>query len=206
MRAFYSVALILTVLAFFTSFSSPSQANNDDDYIKFTREYSVEESYAFFDLQRTPFKKDISKLSEKDKRYLDHLFFVTDMTLKARVNMMQYYFAGTHKKHIGTYNKKINELLGSFSMIEAPSHDMKMVEKQLIESITVQQEFMNEWAQARGPAFQRLKHDYASHFLVQASHLKIQRAYTNLRLIYPDEDEYNLQAFKDHLSALDMIN
>ncbi len=205
MRTFSTKILILNLFICVASFPALSHANKNG-YIKYTKEYSIEEAYAFFDKKRTPFKTDVSRLSKEEKRYLDHLFFVTDLALKARVNMMQYYFSGTHKKHIGTYNEKINEILGTFTMIESPSEDVKEVEEFIVGAIRDQQEFLNEWANSNGAAFHKIKGNHKDHLLVQSSHMKIQRAYTNLMLIYPDEHEYNHQAFYDHLSALDFIN
>jgi hypothetical protein len=48
-----------------------------------------------------------------------------------------------------------------------------------------------------------MRNKYNKHLLVQASHIKLQRVYTQLMLIYPNEAPDNHKAFFSHLAALD---
>lgn len=173
--------------------------------VKYTKEYSVEEAYAFFGHERTKYDVKLTKLAPQDAKYLDHLFFVTDKAMQARVNMMQYYFSGTDKKHIRDYDEKIESLLSSFDMVTPPSEDVKKAQDMIIDAIRDHQEFFKEWSSLKGNAYRQMKKNYTKHILVEASHIKLQRAYTQLMLVYPDEDKYNLQAFYNHLCALDFI-
>lgn len=199
--------------------SNPAQAAKDkkkaqnekeEEYLRHPKEYTVEESYEFFSRQRTPFDPKKSKLSPAESKYLDHFFFVTDLAFKARVNMMQYFFTGktAHKKHLPEYIKKIDDLIQSFGLIETPSEnmkseDMKNVEELLVQALEEQKDFFKEWSTLKGAAFIRMRDNYEEHLLVQSSHMKLQRVYTQLMLIYPDEDPYNHKAFFNHLAALD---
>lgn len=190
------------------SFSSPALAaeKQQEEYLKHPKIYTVEEAYEFFGRERTKFSPEKSKLPPRDVKYMDHLFFVTDMALVARVNIMQYFFVignKAPKKYMPAYLEEMDNLIRSFTMIEAPSEDMKQVEKLLILALEEQRDFFKEWAELKGVAFMNLRNKYKKNLLVQASHIKLQRVYTQLMLIYPNEAPYNHKAFFNHLAALD---
>ena len=82
----------------------------------------------------------------------------------------------------------------------------KLISIELIESIKEQQEFFNAWEKARGTdKFELYSKNMANHPKVKSSHGKLLQTYYILKAAYPREDEQNLQAFYDHLCALDFI-
>lgn len=198
-------AVLLTV--FCLSLPLRAAAQGDSYYMKHPKEFTVEEAYEFFDRERTPYDKTQSPIPENEAAYLDHFFYVSDMAMQARVNMMQYYFAGTsaHKKQLPNYLKVIEEIGESFRISRAPTADLKQVEDLFLAALGEQRDFFIQWSNARGPAFTSLRKNFQNHELVQSSHFKLQRAYTQLMLIYPNETAHNQKAFYDHLCALDFI-
>ncbi len=192
-------------LCFMLLYSGGAVSANTDDYVKHTKNYSIKEAYDFFGKERTPFDAKKSNLPAKDVKYLRHLFFVTDLAFRARVNMMQYFFSGTYKDHIDDYNEEVDNIIGSFSLINAPSVEMGEVEKMLIRAIRDQQDFFKEWAALNNSQYALWQTTYKDHLLVKASHIKLKRAYDMLINNYPNESEYNQKAFHDHLSALDFF-
>lgn len=182
-------------------------AHAEGDYIKHPKEYSVEEAYAFFGHERVAYNPSASPIPENEKRYLEHLFYVADMATQARVNMMQYYFAGTqaHKKQLPNYLKIMEEIKESFTFARAPTKDLREVEELFLLALAEQRDFFIYWSKAQGPNFISLRKKFKNHELVQSSHIKLQRIYTQLMLIYPDETPHNQKAFYSHLCALDFI-
>lgn len=205
LKRLYLLCLIMTSVV---TLALPVHAakKGQGEYQKHPEGYSIKEAYKFFKRERTPFDPKKSKLPENDVKYLDHFFFVTDMALLERVDIMQYFFVvgnNVPKKYMPDYIQKIDDLIKSFEMIEAPSEDMKEVEKLLVLALEEQRDFFKEWSNLRGTAFTKMREKYSKHLLVQSSHTKLQRVYTQLMLIYPDEDPYNHKAFSNHLAALD---
>ncbi len=207
MNHFARTVLVIFFVGLSVSFSAPATAQDKDEeeYLKHPKEYTIQESYDFFSRERTKFAPEKSKLTPQDVKYLEHLFFVTDLAFKARVNMMQYFFTGmkAHKKYLPEYVKKIEEVIQSFSLIEAPSEEIKKVQEILVQALEEQRDFFKEWSDLKGGTFVRMRDKYKDQFLVQSSHMKLQKVYTELMLIYPDEDPYNHKAFYNHLAALD---
>ncbi len=174
---------------------------------QYTKLYTVEEAYAFFNHERTPFDPKKSKLTQYEVAYLEHYFELTDRAMELRTNMMQYYFAGTqaHKKQLAAYITEIEKVIDGFAFVRAPTKDLKDIENLTALAIGEQRDFFRAWSSANGRDFLKLRKTYNQHELVQSSHLKLQSAYTQLMLIFPHEDDYNQKAFYNHLCALDFI-
>lgn len=199
------LAFLLVLCAAFAPLRAASA--QDSYYMKHPKEFTVEEAYEFFDRERTPYDKSQSPIPENEARYLDHLFYVSDMATQARVNMMQHYFAGTtaHKKQLPNYLKIIEEIIESFALSRAPTEDLKQVETLFLSALSEQRDFFVHWSKTKGNAFTDLRKNFHKNERVQSSHFKLQRAYTQLMLIYPNETPHNQKAFYDHLCALDFI-
>ncbi len=169
-------------------------------------EMSVAQAYKAQRHQQTTFNKDTAQMSAAESKYLDHLFFVTDMAFRERMVMLQYFYKKKDDQYIDQYNKQIGELLASFALVKAPGRSLPTVEKLVREAITEQQQFFNSWHKARGTEmYNSLSRGYTSHKLVQSSHKKLIQSYGVLMKAYPREAAHNKQAFYDHLCALDFI-
>ncbi|MGH1379111.1 MAG: hypothetical protein ACRBB3_09855 [Alphaproteobacteria bacterium] len=167
---------------------------------------SVSQAYKALHHQQTQFKSSIAQMSADESKYLDHLFFVTDLAFRERMVMLQAFRAGKDKKYIDKYNKEIANLLGSFSLIDPPTSNLKNVETHIISAIDEQREFFNMWHAARGTSqYSNLQKNFMSNKNVQSSHRKLLQAYSLLKKHYPKEGSHNQQSFFDHLCALDFI-
>ncbi len=169
-------------------------------------EMTVSQAYQALSHPRTQFSVSYAKMSEQESKYLDHLFFVTDLAFRERMMMMHAFRAGTGDVYIKVYNKEISNLLGSFEFIDPPTELLGEVEELVVGSIGEQREFFNIWDNARGTEkYQKLMKNVASHKYVQSSHQKLIQAYGILQQTYTQEIPHNQQSFYDHLCALDFL-
>lgn len=167
---------------------------------------TIEEAYREQNHQRTQFDLNTAKMSEAEAKYLDHLFFVTDVAFRERMMMLRHFRAGTDNRYITEYNKEINNAIASFTFIKAPTRILTKVEVLVITSIQEQKSLFNKWHNARGTAlYKNLNRNYTSHELVQKSHKHLIQAYGLLKGKYRSENKHNQQSFYDHLCALDFI-
>ena len=167
---------------------------------------TVSQAYQALPHQRTQFSVSYAKMSKKESRYLDHLFFVTDLAFRERMMMMHAFRAGTGAAYIKVYNTEISNLLGSFEFIDPPTELLEQVENLVVGSINEQREFFNIWDNARGTEkYKKFQKNVASHKYVQSSHQKLIQAYSTLQQTYTQEMPHNQQSFYDHLCALDFL-
>ncbi len=167
---------------------------------------TVEQAYKLQKHQQTTFDKSVSTLSEEDAKYLDHLFFVTDMAFRERMTMLAYFRAHKADKYIEKYNEQISALLGSFDMIKAPNKTLALVEDEVKNAIKEQRAFFYEWHATRDVKYYNaLSKNPGANQRVQSAHRKLINAYGLLKKQYPREVAHNQQAFYDHLCALDFI-
>ncbi len=167
---------------------------------------SVSQAYRVLKHNQTKFNSAIAQMSAEEIRYLDHLFFVTDLAFRERMVMLQAFKSGKDTKYIDQYNKEIANLLGSFSLIEPPTSNLINVETLIISAINEQREFFNIWHKSRGTSqYSNLQKNFISNKNVQSSHRKLLQAYSLLKQHYPKEGSHNQQSFFDHLCALDFI-
>lgn len=167
---------------------------------------TISQAYRALSHQRTQFNVSHAKMSAPETKYLEHLFFVTDLAFRERMVMLRAFHAGKDHRYIEIYNKEIGNLLGSFEFIDPPNRALEQVEKLVIESINEQRGFFNIWHKARGtPQYKNWQKNIASHKYVQSSHQKLIQAYGVLKQNYPKEMPHNQQSFYDHLCALDFL-
>ena len=167
---------------------------------------TISQAYRALPHQRTQFNASHAKMSAQESKYLDHLFFVTDLAFRERMVMLRAFQGGQDHRYIEAYNKEIGNLLGSFEFIDPPNRALGQVEKLIIESVSEQREFFNIWYKARGTSqYKQLQKNVASHKYVQSSHQKLIQAYGVLKQNYPQEMPHNQQSFYDHLCALDFL-
>ncbi len=167
---------------------------------------SVAQAYKALRHQQTTFDRSVAQMSAEDAKYLDHLFFVTDMAFRERMMMLSYFKSKKDARYIEKYNKEIGNLLASFEFIQPPTRTLQKVQDIVLSAITDQRSFFNEWHKARGTQkYNNLMSNYARDSKVQSSHKKLIKAYGVLKATYPREGRHNMQSFFDHLCALDFI-
>lgn len=168
---------------------------------------SVAQAYKMQRSKQTTFDKSIAKMDAEDSKYLDHLFFVTDLAFRERMMMLSLFQSYKDDMYIDKYNEEIGSLLASFEFIKPPTRNLQNVQDMVISAILDQQDFFNEWHKAKQGTsyYNKLIKDYARHPKVQSSHQKLLRAYGMLKSTYPAEGRHNMQSFYDHLCALDFI-
>lgn len=190
----------LKTLTFFTFlfFAAPSVQ---------AAEMSVEKAYASIPHARTQYSPQQSSASEEEKKFLDHLFFVTDLALQKRMMMLGYFNKQNENQYLETYNKSIDEMVATFSLIKAPNAVLDNVAQTIVIAIRQQQKFFNDWAAVAGtPQYEAILYSgYRSNAHVQGAHQNLLKAYMLLKQAYPNETAHNQQAFYDHLCALDFI-
>ena len=199
---------ILIVLAMFCCLATPRVSVAAEDYfLKRPKAFTVQEAYEFFGYERTPFSREESTMPEFEARYLEHLFRASDMAMQASVNMMQHFFAGRNlnKERLKEYLQTVENIRQSFALNRAPTKELRDVQELFLFALEDQRDFFIKWSMAYGPEYIKLRKTYEDHELVQSSHFRLQRVYTQLMLLYPEESPYNHKAFYSHLNAMDFI-
>lgn len=169
------------------------------------KDFTVSDAYKALPHKQTTFNQSIAVMSEKEAKYLDHLFFVTDLAFRERMMMLRLSQVGKGKKYIKKYNKQIENVIGSFDLTIAPTKSLKTVEGIIISAIRDQQAFFNELSRASEAHAKNNAVNYAAHPSVQSSHKKLLQAYQIIKQTYPNEPPHNQASFFDHLCALDFI-
>lgn len=170
------------------------------------KEMTIEQAYLAIPHKRTQFNPAISTAPDLEKAYLDHLFFVTDLALQKRMMMLHFFGKQNEERYIRTYNTEISNMIATFDMIAPPTEPLKKITETIITALRQQQKFFNDWAAAKGTlVYDRLQDNYTSEIMVISSHNNLITAYNMLKEAYPAEDPHNIQAFYDHLCALDFI-
>jgi len=172
----------------------------------YAADMSVEQAYKALNHKQTTFNKNRASMNETESKYLDHLFFVSDLAFRERMVMLKYFKSKKDDQYIDEYNKQVGDLLASFALIKAPNRNLQQIEILLKGAITEQKQFFNEWNKARGNShYDQLQRNYSSHKLVQSSHNKLVQTYMMLKRSYPRESAHNQQSFYDHMCALDFL-
>ena len=168
-------------------------------------EFSVEDAYKAIPHSRTEFDAEHAGMSAEEKEYLEHLFYITDLAMRARVlTLGRIMYNHDIKKSVDTYNREMKSVMEGFALLKAP-HSLKKTGEIIISAINDQYVFFNEWAEAPSGKQQKYKQTYKENPLVLSAHQKILRAYQMLLNTYPDENYHNKQAFYDYLCALDFL-
>lgn len=171
----------------------------------FAGEFSVEDAYKAIPHSRTEFDAENANMSAEEKKYLEQLFFITDLALRARVlTLGRIMYNHDIKKSVDSYNKEMKSVMEGFALLKAPQ-SLRKTGEVIISAINDQYVFFNEWAEATPGKQQKYKQTYKENPLVLSAHQKLIRAYQMLISTYPDESYHNKQAFYDYLCALDFL-
>lgn len=166
---------------------------------------SIEQAYQAIPHKQTTFSPQQSRLPSIDARYLDFLFTVTDIAMRARVMTLQTMYHGKGEMRFEQYDREIRQALDGFKLVQTPPH-LQEVEDLIVASIRAQHTFFEKWDSMRGTSgYQQLRNNYTGDVDVLSAHKNLLAAYYKLMALYPDESQHNLTAFFDHLCALDFI-
>tara|TARA_B100001989_G_scaffold240553_1_gene205717 strand:+ start:310 stop:918 length:609 start_codon:yes stop_codon:yes gene_type:complete len=167
---------------------------------------TIEESYSVLDKERIPFDREYTTIPAEEVQYLEHLFFITDLAFRERMEMMRHFHFKKSDLYIDSYLNNIDEFIASFDKKPAPTNHLRKVEIDVISALRNHKNFFIKWHNAKGTsAYSRLQETYHQDHYVQKSHKQLLDAYLMLSTLYPDETEHNRQAFYQHLCALDFI-
>lgn len=168
-------------------------------------EMSIKQAYVALGHKQKTFDARQTTLSPQEAKYLDHIFYATDLAFRERMVMLKYFRQDKSASYIETYNKEINNVLVGFSLMNPPNKKLKKVENIIIEAVRDQQKFFNQLHALTPSDRKALLNSLARDRLVQSSHQKLISAYSLLIQNYPNESQHNRQAFYEHLCALDFI-
>src|SRR5262249_51917936 len=130
------------------------------------------------------------------------MFFFTDQALRARIQTLQQFYY-IDAKSLPKYNADISKIIDSLESMQTPDH-LVPVRDLIVSAIQDQQNFFKRWAaQAGTSGYDGFKAALPNDPDTQSAHRKLVEAYDDLKKIYPNESEYNQQAFFDHLCGLD---
>lgn len=187
---------VVIVLATCAVFQSQAQA----------REGSAKKPYEIISDARVKFDKDTAKMSDAEKQYLYDLFYIADLAFRERMIMLDFFRKRQDIAYIDRYNVSIDELLKGFKIIEAPNVDLGKVEMHIVNALKDQRRFFNEWHEAWGTKkYDQLQENFTTHPHVRNNHSRLVKAHNILKENYRRESKENLQAFSDHIRALDFI-
>lgn len=162
--------------------------------------------YEIISEKRVKFSKKTAKMSDAEKQYLYDLFYITDLAFRERMIMLDFFRKKQDSTYIDRYNASIDEFLQGFRIIEAPNRELGMLEMHLVNALEDQKLFFNEWHNAKGTKkYDDLLESFAGNVHVQNNHKRLVKAFNILKENYSRENKENLQAFRDHIRALDLI-
>ena len=130
----------------------------------FAAGYNVADAYKELRHNQTTFDKGVAAMDAAESKYLDHLFFVTDVAFRERMLMLRYARSGQAGEYIERYNKEIGNVLGSFEFIRPKTRVLQNVEATVIQAIREQQKFFNIWHKASAITAENLQKNYARHY------------------------------------------
>lgn len=171
------------------------------------QDMTIEESYQMRGKERIKFDIIQSSIPPEEADYLDHLFLVTDLAFKERMEMLRYFHYNKSQKYIHDYLDNIDKFIESFNKETAPTEHLKKAEKYIISALRDHQNFFTKWHNTKGSptAYSKTRNHMNDDEYVLKSHRKIVDAYVLINLAYPDETSYNQKAIYQHLCALDFI-
>ena len=187
---FFRVLMCLLLLCF----SMPS----------FAQDMSVSDAYKAIPHKQTTFDAQQSRLAKADAKYLEHYFYVADIAVRARVMALRGFWGQDKSLNVQDYDAQVHKALSSFEVVNTPKH-LKEAETLLIGAIKDQQAFFHEWDKLEGDKRKEMGSNYVRHRLGLSAHQKLIRAYFLIKNAYPREEQHNVEAFFDHLCALDFI-
>jgi hypothetical protein len=166
--------------------------------------YTLDDAYKKALQKRIAYSPRLSEIGDYDSSYLEHIFYVTDLTTRINMLMLEQLEGGKEAMPIEKYNAEISFILKGLIIVEPPEK-LEGIDSLLEDAIEEQRKFFNMWASAKGEEKSYYGHSYKKHPYLVNSHEKIIEAYSLLMRTFPNESRYNKQAIKSHLLALDIL-
>ena len=156
---------------------------------------SVAEAYQAIPHRRTVFDYEQATMPEDEKIYLHQMFAFIDLAIVERVKMLLWLSSPVAR---GAPADNYDNILSQIQSLKAPG-PLQNFHNLVHDAISEQHKALDEWQKNSLPA------SMAQHPLVQSASSKLHEAYSILLSLYPQESQYNKEAFFDYLCALDFI-
>lgn len=167
---------------------------------------NTKKPYEIISDKRVKFNKNTAKMNDAEKQYLYDMFYIADLAFRERMIMLDYFRKKQDVAYIDRYNASIDEFLQGFRIIETPNKELGKLEMHLVNALKDQRLFFNEWHNAYGTKkYDDLQENVAGNPHVKNNHRRLIKAHNILKENYGRETKENLQAFRDHIRALDFI-
>jgi hypothetical protein len=156
---------------------------------------AVERAYRAIPHRRTVFDAGAATMSPEERGYLRQLFELVDLGIVERVETLGWLRSRSGSgPSVERYDAVVRQLAG----LPVPPR-LASVHRLVSEAMVEQQSALADWRKTAVPA------NLAGHPLVASSSGKLHRAYGELLVLFPQENEHNRAAFFDYLCALDFI-
>lgn len=161
---------------------------------------TVDEAYKSIPHKRMEYSAEKSTLSSSTKADLEKLFKFSDEALVGRIETMKGLQA-KHAESFAQYQKKTDRILNGLTALTSP--ESIQLATLLSSAITSQREFFSKWHDAvvSNSSFHYPGQDSS----VQQASSHLRQLYSVLMQRYPNEHPDNIDAFYQHLCALDFL-
>lgn len=156
----------------------------------------VEQAYAAIAHPRTAYRSKFSQASRDEADYLGALFALTDAAVAERVAIQRKLAQG---EAVDPAASNYDAILGGILALETPVY-LVPVEELIFEAVTAQRGYLDAWRQSGERAYFDPQAP-----LVRNSHEQLADAAERLVERFAGESQHNVQAIRDHLSALDFL-
>lgn len=167
--------------------------------------FTIEDAYASVPKTRTPFLASRSSIEYEEASYLQELFEMTDIAVRARVMLQISLYEGKELMSFDEYRNDMRPVYAFFEQTVPPKR-LKSVSSQISQALQNQLVFFDEWRVYTTPENRRrYGQKMSSNSVVKKSSRGLISAYNELMQLYSDENTYIKGSFYNHLCALDFI-
>ena len=161
---------------------------------------TVDEAYQAIPHRKMEYSAAKSTLPLVTKNDLEKFFRLSDQALVGRIETMKALHEG-HAEAFALYQKKIDEVVQGLNGITNP--ELTELTGLLKDAIFAQREYFSNWHNGvvSGTAY----HAPGTDTSVRSASGKLQQLYSVLMQRYPSEHPNNIDAFYQHLCALDFL-
>ncbi|MDJ0945002.1 MAG: hypothetical protein QNJ30_16155 [Kiloniellales bacterium] len=147
--------------------------------------------------RRTDFQVFRSRMSRDLAGYLEQVFALTDA---AAVEWRAAVSALSEGRQPFLMDENYGTIINRLKALNTPD-DLLPFEAMVAEAIDAQRRYLRDWEEAGRPDF----HDW-DHGLLDLANARLSAAYAFLMRRFPDEDQHNQRAFRDHLTVHDFFS
>lgn len=168
---------------------------------------TIDEAYQSIPHKRTPYNSQVSVLSLPEREFLSRFFALSDQALVERVSTLAAFREGDRQRFT-TYEVNVARVLADLRALPVPASARGFV-TMLTGAIQQQQLFFQKWEAAlveqRPFVFPTGSEASGIDPNVGKASTELRQLYANLMARYAAEHAQNLEAFYQHLCALDFL-